>query len=101
IYLMHLCGCACYVAHPNGHEDVLRAVAQGKHLSTLAWSEKGSRSHFWAPISQATQRDGRVVLNAQKSFVTSAGVADGYVVSTRTPGATEATDTMLYLVRAD
>jgi alkylation response protein AidB-like acyl-CoA dehydrogenase len=73
-------------------------AAAGKHLSTLAWSERGSRSHFWAPVSQATRLDGRVVLNAEKSWVTSAGIADGYVVSTRTPGGKEMTDTMLYLV---
>jgi len=102
IYLMHLCGCACYTAHANGHEDTLRQVANGEHLSTLAWSERGSRSHFWAPVSQAEQNDGQVVLRAQKSFVTSAGIADGYVVSTRAPNGTETTDTLdttLYLVR--
>ena len=27
-------------------------IASGKHLSTLAFSEKGSRSHFWAPMSK-------------------------------------------------
>jgi alkylation response protein AidB-like acyl-CoA dehydrogenase len=104
IYLMHLCGCACYAAHANGHEDTLRQVASGAHLTTLAWSERGSRSHFWAPVSQAEQNDGQVVLRAQKSFVTSAHEADGYVVSTRTPNGKEATDiidTTLYLVRND
>jgi len=39
-----------------------------------------------------------VVLSAEKSWVTSAGEADGYVVSTRTPGGSAPTDTMLYLV---
>ncbi|MFN8006729.1 MAG: acyl-CoA dehydrogenase family protein [Terriglobia bacterium] len=99
IYLMHLCGCACYSAHPRDHEDTLRQAAKGEHLSTLAWSEKGSRSHFWAPVSQAAKKDGSILLQAQKSWVTSAGEADGYVVSTRTDGGKEATDTVLYLVR--
>ena len=98
IYLMHLCGCACYVAAPNRPEGVLRDVVAGKHLSTLAWSEKGSRSHFWAPVSQASASNGTVALNAEKSWVTSAGQANGYVVSTRTAGGSAATDTMLYLV---
>jgi len=101
VYLMHVCGCACYVAHAAGHEETLRETARGEHLSTLAWSEKGSRSHFWAAVSQAVQRDGLIVLNAYKSWVTSAGEADGYVVSTRTPGGKEATDTTLYLVRKE
>lgn len=101
IYLMHLCGSACYTAHSEGHEDTLRQVAQGDHLSTLAWSERGSRSHFWAPVSQAEQNDGQVVLSALKSWVTSADEADGYVVCTRIPAETEVTDTILYLVRND
>src|SRR5688500_1009691 len=47
VYLMHLCGIACYSARPAAMSDHLRAAAQGRHISTLAWSEKGSRSHFW------------------------------------------------------
>ncbi|MFI5387262.1 MAG: acyl-CoA dehydrogenase family protein [Fimbriimonadales bacterium] len=98
VYKMHLCGVACYAAKPEVAGQQLRDAAAGKHLSTLAWSEKGSRSHFWAPISQAQAVNGHFVLNAEKSFVTSAGEADGYVVSTRTAGGTAPTDTMLYLV---
>lgn len=101
VYLMHLCGCACYAAASPGTpeaESAMRAAAKGEHLTTLAWSEMGSRSHFWAPISQAAQDGDRVTLNALKSWVTSAGIADGYVVSTRTAGATEPMDTILYLV---
>lgn len=59
------------------------AVTNGMHLSTLAFSEVGSRSHFWAPVSTATQVDGHVTLNAAKSWVTSAGEADSYVWSSK------------------
>jgi alkylation response protein AidB-like acyl-CoA dehydrogenase len=98
VYKMHLCGCACYVAFPQTGEKYFPKIVAGEHLTTLAWSEQGSRSHFWAPASQAAENGDKVVLNAQKSWVTSAGEADGYVVSTRTAGGTGATDTMLYLV---
>lgn len=98
VYLMHLCACACYTLRPAASDDCLRKAARGQHLSTLAWSEKGSRSHFWAPVSQAKVKDGSVVLNAEKSWVTAAGEADGYVVSTRAAGGTGPMDTMLYLV---
>ena len=57
VYLMHLCGVACYAAAPDANGAVLRDAAAGRHLSTLAFSEKGSRSHFWAPVSRAA-RDG-------------------------------------------
>ena len=99
ITLMHLCGIACYVGSPQTAAQQLRDAAAGHHLSTLAWSEKGSRSHFWAPVSQAVSHDPQsVTLNAEKSWVTSAGYADGYVVSTRSPQSAAPTDTVLYLV---
>ena len=33
-----------------------RSVAAGRHLSTLAFSEAGSRSHFWAPLGTRRAR---------------------------------------------
>src|SRR3954468_17644340 len=71
VYLMHLCGIACYAAAPDKTAALLTDAAAGRHLSTLAFSEKGSRSHFWAPVSRAAaDGDGAVRLSAQKSFVT-------------------------------
>jgi alkylation response protein AidB-like acyl-CoA dehydrogenase len=60
-------------------------VAAGTHLSTLAFSETGSRSHFWVPLSTAAVSDDRatVRLDASKSWVTSAGHANSYVWSSR------------------
>src|SRR5580693_2054252 len=68
-----------------GDKDTLVAIAAGTHLSTLAFSEVGSRSHFWAPMSTAVLApDGATVrLDASKSWVTSAGQADSYVWSSR------------------
>lgn len=48
VYLMHLCGVACYGAARDKTARYLQAAARGEHLSTLAFSEPGSRSHFWA-----------------------------------------------------
>ena len=98
VYLMHLCGVACYAARPEHAGPQLRAAAAGKHLSTLAWSEKGSRSHFWTPVSRATRTNGHVELNAQKSWVTSAGQADGFVVSIGAAGSDAPLASSLYLV---
>ncbi len=97
-YLMHLCAMAAYGAAPHSTASYLRAAARGEHLGTLAWSEFGSRSHFWVPVSQEVRQNGKVVISAAKSFVTSANVADGYVVSTRWADAKSPTDSMLYLV---
>ncbi len=101
VYLMHLSGLAALGANAGKRADVLRAAAKGQHLTTLAFSEFGSRSHFWAPFSQEAVANGRVRLNASKSFVTSAGVADSYVVSTKWAAATKPTESMLYLVRKE
>jgi alkylation response protein AidB-like acyl-CoA dehydrogenase len=110
VYLMHLCGVACYAAAPDKTAPYLSRAAAGSHLSTLAFSERGSRSHFWAPVSRAVPvtrangangANGRVRLDAQKSFVTSAGHADGYVVSTLDPGASTPTASSIYLVLRD
>lgn len=103
IYLMHVCATQAVVAAPASalREEVLRSVVAGRHLSTLAFSEKGSRSHFWAPVSQAVVEGGIHRLSAEKSFVTSAGQADSYIVSTRAAGASEPLSSTLYFVPAD
>jgi len=78
---MHYAGTAVIEAH--GPRPVREAIAAGRHLTTLAFSEAGSRSHFWAPVSSAVSHNGSVHLNARKGWVTSAGEADSYVWSSQ------------------
>ena len=47
IVMMHYSATAVLEAH--GSTTVRSAIAAGNHLTTLAFSEAGSRSHFWAP----------------------------------------------------
>ena len=98
VYMMHLCGVSCYLAAPEQFEDELRAAAEGRHLSTLAFSEKGSRSQFWAPVSKAVAEGDGFKLDAEKSWVTSAGVADGIVASS---GASGGEGASVWLIRKD
>lgn len=81
VLLMHYAATAALIAH--GPDTVLSQIAEGHHLSTLAFSETGSRSHFWAPLGTARAESDMVVLDARKSWVTSAGHADSYVWSSR------------------
>jgi alkylation response protein AidB-like acyl-CoA dehydrogenase len=81
VLCMHYAGTAVIEAH--GPLSVRKTIAEGKHFTTLAFSEKGSRSHFWAPTSTAAAHNGTVYLDAAKSWVTSAGEADSYVWSSR------------------
>lgn len=102
IFMMHLCATQVIAQAETFPEraEVLEAIARGEHLTTLAFSEKGSRSHFWAPISQAELRGDAHRLSAEKSWVTSAGRADSYVVSARSVAASEMTSSTLYYVPA-
>ena len=98
VVCMHYCGTA--VLEAFGSQDVRKAAATGAHLSTLAFSEAGSRSHFWAPVSTATQNGDRIVLDAKKSWVTSASKASAYVWSSKPVQADGGLST-LWLVPAD
>jgi alkylation response protein AidB-like acyl-CoA dehydrogenase len=95
VVCMHYCATA--VIEAEGPEDVRRAIAAGEHLSTLAFSESGSRSHFWAPLSTAKVDGDTVVLDASKSWVTSAGEATSYVWTSQ---AAEGEGVTLWLVPA-
>lgn len=97
VLCMHYAGTAVIEAH--GPRAVREAVARGEHVTTLAFSEQGSRSHFWAPVSTATPDEGGVRLDARKSWATSAGEADSYVWSSR-PLEAEGQST-IWLVPAD
>src|ERR1700733_522331 len=101
VVTMHYAAVAALTA--AGDKETLTAIAAGQHLSTLAFSERGSRSHFWAPLSTAALLDdGQAVrLVAAKSWVTSAGYADSYVWSSRPLGGDAAAGPMtLWLVPA-
>jgi len=102
VTLMHHLATACIATAPNAahHAPTLKAIAKGEHLTTLAFSERGSRSHFWAPVSKAVRAGERVRVSALKSWVTSAGHADSMVASALAPDGKGPTDSNLYLVDA-
>jgi alkylation response protein AidB-like acyl-CoA dehydrogenase len=100
VYVMHVCGTQLIAAAGvfAERDRILQDIAAGKHLTTLAFSEKGSRSHFWAPVSQAVAQGTKHILSAEKSYVTSAGHADSYIVSSRAVGAAEPIASTLYFL---
>jgi len=99
VVCMHYAGTAVIEAH--GPLNIRKAIAAGQHLTTLAFSEAGSRSHFWAPVSTATAANGHIQIDAQKSWVTAAGQADSYVWSSRPLAAEGASTLWLVLSNAD
>jgi len=105
VYLMHVLGAAAILAaRPSATaavRPILGAIAAGRHLSTLAFSESGSRSHFWSPVSRARRNGSGVHISAKKSWVTSAGFAQSYIVSSLSPEGAGPTDSTLYLLPAE
>ncbi|MGH9122370.1 MAG: acyl-CoA dehydrogenase family protein, partial [Acidimicrobiales bacterium] len=105
VVLMHYAASA--VINSAGHEGARQALGRGE-LTSLAFSEGGTRSQFWATQSTAAPAgprdagdpgDASIRIDARKSWVTSAGEADSYVWSTL-PLAAEGPMT-LWLVPAD
>ncbi|XAH25852.1 acyl-CoA dehydrogenase family protein [Xylophilus sp. GW821-FHT01B05] len=91
VLTMHYAGTV--LVEKYGPMEIRRAIAAGRHITTLAWSETGTRSHFWAPVGTAQVEGDSVVLNGSKSMVTSAREADSYVWSSR-PVAAEGASTL-------
>ena len=81
VLCMHYAGTT--VVENFAPEAFRRDNATGKHLLTLAFSEVGSRSHFWAPLSTAEKKGEAIHLNARKSWVTSANHATAFVWSSQ------------------
>ena len=97
VVCMHYSGTA--VLESFGLDRIREQIAAGQHITTLAFSEAGSRSHFWAPLSTATAQGDDIVLNAQKSWCTSANHADSYVWSSQPVAAEGAPSTLWFVPR--
>jgi alkylation response protein AidB-like acyl-CoA dehydrogenase len=100
VYVMHVGAVQTVVLFGNDDqkERWLRPVRDGL-IGTYSTSEKASGGHWWFNFSQA-QRDGadHYRLNAEKSFTTSSGQADFYVMQTRSPDSKGPTDISFFLV---
>src|SRR4051812_26479546 len=99
VFLMHAVASAT-VAQGQGAAaaELLPRLASGAAIATLAFSERGTGAHFYNPELQAVRSNGSVTITGRKSFVTSGGHADAYVVLVQ--GEAEGTADA-YLVRAD
>ncbi|MBA2319880.1 MAG: acyl-CoA/acyl-ACP dehydrogenase [Deltaproteobacteria bacterium] len=102
IFVMHTAAAQVVVSSATlaDRDAILREMAAGRHLTTLAFSEAGSRSQFWAPVSAMSDLGGGAVeTSAKKTWVTSASQANSYVSSGQMPNAESPLQSTLYLVR--
>ena len=83
VYVMHVTAAQPIAVSTTlaDKDALLRAMAAGTHLTTLAFSEKGLARHFWAPVSRLAADGASFTTSAAKSWVTSAARADSYVSS--------------------
>ena len=101
VYVMHVTAAQAIATSTTlgDRGSILKRIAAGSHLTTLAFSETGSRSQFWAPVSRLEENNGHYVTSASKSWVTAAGHADSYVSTAQRPGAGSPLESTVYLVR--
>lgn len=99
VYVMHVGAIQTITLY--GSEDQkerwLKPIEKG-WIGTYSTSEKASGGHWWYNFSQAKRSGEDYILHADKSFTTSAGQADFYVVQTRSPDALDATDISFFIV---
>ncbi|MBS4178675.1 acyl-CoA dehydrogenase family protein [Lederbergia citrea] len=92
---------ATIIIYKYGNEDQwhrwLKPLRNGK-FGTIATSERASGGQYWISHSQAEYKDDGYVLNLEKSFVTSSGHADFYVLQTRSPHAEKLSDLSYFIV---
>jgi alkylation response protein AidB-like acyl-CoA dehydrogenase len=88
VFLMHSVAAAT-IAVGGGERagEYLEGMAAGRTLGTLAFSERGTGAHFYAPELAAERENGGVRISGRKSFVTSGGHADIYLVLVQSAGA--------------
>ena len=101
IFNMHVAATQAIASSASlADRDVLLAeIAAGRHLATLAFSERGSRSQFWTPVSKLVPQGAGFETSADKSWVTSAHEADSFVASALAPNASAPLESTVYLVR--
>jgi alkylation response protein AidB-like acyl-CoA dehydrogenase len=81
VFLMHSVATATVAASGgDGIDEWLEGMATGDLLGTLAFSERGTGAHFYTPELRAERRNGAIRVSGRKSFVTSGGHADIYLV---------------------
>lgn len=81
---MHCVGTAVIAAKATGYqqEKYLRAIAAGRHITTLALSEGGTGAHFYLPSTRIVPEGDDFLVTGAKQFVTNGAQADSYVIST-------------------
>lgn len=99
VYTMHVGAAQAINLFGNDEqkERWLKPIRNGL-IGTFSISEKATRGHVWYSLSQAERQGEDYIINAEKSFTTSGGQADFYLVQTRTPDTEDVSDLSFFIV---
>ncbi len=99
IYVMHV-GAAQTInlfGNDDQKERWLKPTRNGL-IGTYSTSERATGGHWWYNLSEAGRAGDDYLINAEKSFTTSSGQADYYVLQTRSPGAKDQSDITFFII---
>ena len=99
VYVMHV-GAVQTIALYGNDDQKRRWVSSAREgkIGTYSTSEKASGGHWWFNFSEAKRDGDDYLLSAEKSFTTSSGQADYYLVQTRSPHSKGPTDIIFLIV---
>lgn len=81
---MHCVGTAAIAAKATAfqRDHYLTAIAEGRHVTTLALSEPATGSHLYFSETKLRRDGDAYLVDGEKTFVTNGNHADSYVIST-------------------
>jgi alkylation response protein AidB-like acyl-CoA dehydrogenase len=86
------------LASPEQVEKYLRPIVRGEWLGGFAMSEPGSGNKIWRMDSHVREEGDEFVVDSFKSFCTSSGFADYYLVPVRASETATPNDLSLFLI---
>jgi alkylation response protein AidB-like acyl-CoA dehydrogenase len=90
----------CALADDEQIERFIGPIVRGEWLGAYAMSERGSGNRIWHMDSAAVATDDGFMIDSFKSFATSAGNCDFYVVPVRADESVGPTDLSIFLIEA-
>ena len=100
VYCMHMSTLAMIaaLAKDGQHEAFIKPIVEGKWIGALAMSEPGSGNRLWHMDSFAQRNANGYLIDSFKSFCTSCGQADFYVVPVRADSTQPPTELSLFII---
>jgi alkylation response protein AidB-like acyl-CoA dehydrogenase len=100
VYCMHMSTLPLIAAlvQDEQKEEILDPIVRGDWIGALAMSEPGSGNRLWHMDSYAVKNGNGYIVDSYKSFCTSCGQADFYVVPVRADAQSKNDDLSLFVI---